>query len=106
MNGYLVPANAKKAILIAGFLRPIDAAILGIGIGVTVAILLVLSRFDSSWLLLLACAPAVVAGLLVAPIPNYHNVLVAIQSVLRFYQERRSYVWKGWCVYDEYKDDK
>ena len=103
--GYLVPANTKKSTLIMGFLRPFDLIIFGIGIAVTVTLLLILSNFDNNWLLLVACLPAVVTGLLVVPIPNYHNVLVAIQSVLRFYQERRSYIWRGWCIYNEYKDD-
>ena len=104
--GYLVPANTKKATLIMGFLRPFDLLIFGTGFGITVILLLILSNLDNTWLLLVACLPAVVTGLLVVPIPNYHNVLVAIQSILRFYQERRSYVWRGWCIYNEYKDDK
>lgn len=106
MDGYLVPANTKKSTLIMGFMRPIDLIIFGVGIGVSVILLLILSNVDNNWLLLVACLPAVVTGLLVVPIANYHNVLVAIQSILRFYRERRSYVWRGWCVYDEYKDDK
>ena len=104
--GYLVPANTKKSTLIMGFLRGIDCAIFGIGIAVTVGLLLWFSNYDNTWLLLVASLPAVVTGLLVVPIANYHNVLVAIQSVMRFYQERRSYIWRGWCIYDEYKSDK
>ena len=104
--GYLVPANTKKSTLIMGFLRPIDLIIFGVGIVITVILLLILSNYDNNWLLLVASLPAVVTGLLVVPIPNYHNVLVAIQSILRFYQERRSYVWRGWCIYDEFKDGK
>ena len=106
MDEYLIPANTKKSTLIMGFLRGIDAIIFGIGIVVTVILLLTLSNLNNNLLLLLACLPAVVTGILVVPIPNYHNVLVAIQSILRYYQERRSYVWRGWCIYDEYKDDK
>ena len=107
MNSYLVPANTKKSTLIMGFLRPIDLIIFGVGIGFTVILLLIFGNMDSNtWLLLLACLPAAITGILVVPIASYHNVLVAIQSILRFYQMRRSYVWRGWCVYDEFKDDK
>ena len=95
MNGYLVPANTKKAILILGILRPIDAIILGIGVGISV-----------TWVLLVSCIPMLVAAVLILPIPNYHNTLVAIQSIFRYYNERRKYIWKGWCVYNEFKDIK
>ena len=106
MKSYLVPANAKKAILKMGFLRNIDCLILGGGVAISIGLLLVFSNYNNNWLLLVACLPGAVAGALVVPIANYHNLLVAIQCILRFYRERRSYVWRGWCMYDEYKDDK
>lgn len=106
MNEYLVPANTKKSMLILGFLRPLpDLLILVSGVVLTVILLL---WFDTEniWVAIVACIPALFCIALVMPIPNYHNVLVAIQSVLRFYQERRIYYWKGWCIYDEFKNDK
>lgn len=105
MNGYLVPANTKKSLLIFGVLRPIDAIILAIGIAITV-ILLLLAPNANVFVLVVVCLPMLISLGLVLPIPNYHNTLVAIQSILRFYNERRNYVWKGWCVYDEFKDSK
>lgn len=105
MNGYLVPANTKKSLLIFGILRPIDAIILAIGISITV-ILLLLAQDANIFVLVVVCIPMLVSLGLVLPIPNYHNTLVAIQSILRFYNERRNYVWKGWCIYDEFKDSK
>lgn len=105
MNGYLVPANTKKSILILGMLRPVDALILGIGIGVSVIALLIFQSAPT-WVLLVSCIPMLLSLILVMPIPNYHNTLVAIQSILRYYNERRKYIWKGWCVYNEYKDNK
>lgn len=105
MNGYLVPANTKKAILILGMLRPIDAIIAGIGIGISVILLLIFQN-ASTWILIISSIPMLLSLILVLPIPNYHNTLVAIQSIIRFYNERRKYIWKGWCVYDEYKDNK
>lgn len=106
MNGSMVPANAKKALLIMGFLRPMpDLLILGIGVGVSV-LMLALSTSAPTWMLILECLPMLISGILVAPIPNYHNTLCAIQSILRFYNERRKYIWRGWCIYDEFKNDK
>ena len=104
-NEYLIPANTKKSILIFGILRPIDAIILGTGIMISVMLLLIFSN-AGTLLLVLSCIPMSIGLILVLPIPNYHNTLVAIQSILRYYNERRNYIWKGWCVYDEYKDNK
>ena len=101
MNGYLVPANAKKSLLIFGMLRPIDAIILGTGIVISV-VLLILFNQAGTLLTIISCIPMLVSLGLVLPIPNYHNTLVAIQSILRFYRERRKYIWKGWCIYDEF----
>lgn len=103
---FLVPANTKKSTLIMGFMRPIDLIIVGVGLAITIATLLIVSSSDNTFVMLLACLPAIIAGLLILPIPNYHNTLVAIQSILRFYRERRKYIWRGWCIYDEFKDDK
>lgn len=54
----------------------------------------------------LGILPGCVCGLLVFPIPNYHNVLCALCSIYRFYTERRRYVWRGWCFYEQFKDTK
>ena len=103
MNGYLVPANTKKSLLIFNMLRPIDAFILGIGILISVVLLLIFNDVNTL-MLIVSCIPMVISLILVLPIPNYHNTLVALQSILRFYNERRNYIWKGWCVYNEFKD--
>ena len=105
MNGYLVPANTKKSMLIFGMLRGIDAFILAAGIIISVGLLLAVNNAGTVFTLL-ACIPMVVALILVLPIPNYHNTLVALQSIMRFYNERRNYIWKGWCVYNEFKNSK
>ena len=105
MNGALVPANTKKAMLIMGMLRPIDAIILGTGIAISVVLLLIFN--DAGTLLtIVSCIPMLICLILVMPIPNYHNTLVALQSILRFNQERRNYIWMGGCIFDEYKHDK
>ena len=106
MNGYLVPANAKRGTLIFNMFRLIDLIVFGTGAGLSL-LLLVIVQSESTLLILLSCLPVGITGLLVVPIPNYHNVLCAIQSVLRFYKERRNYIWKGWCFYEQLAiDDK
>ncbi|MBQ8206093.1 MAG: hypothetical protein IJZ77_01360 [Bacilli bacterium] len=106
MNGSLVPANTKKATLILGILRPMpDLAIL-IG-GVLISVILLMTLGDAStWLLIIACIPMLLGAFLIMPLPNYHNVLCCLQSIFRFYYERRKYVWKGWCIYNEFNDRK
>lgn len=105
-NMYLVPANTKKSTLVFGFMRWIDVGILAIGVITTVILLLTFSNVDNTWATLLMCLPSIIAGLLILPIPNYHNTLVALQCIFRYYNERRNYVWRGWCIYDEFKSDK
>ena len=104
MNGYLVPANAKRGTLIFNMFRPIDLIMFGVGAGLSLLLLMIVQS-DSTVLVLLSCLPVGITGLLVVPIPNYHNVLCALQSVLRFYKERRNYIWKGWCFYDALADN-
>ena len=105
MNEYLVPANTKKSMLIFSVLRPIDAIILGVGISISVIALLIVNN-TGTLATIIACIPMVISLILVLPIPNYHNTLVALQSIIRFYNERRNYIWKGWCIYNEFKEDK
>lgn len=104
MNGYLIPANAKKGTLIFNIFRPFDLLLFGIGIAVT---LLLLAIIDTSNLVLVVIAllPGCTCGLLVFPIPNYHNVLCALGSVYRFYTLRRNYVWKGWCFNERFSQE-
>lgn len=103
MNGSLVPANTKKSMLLLGFLRPTpDLPIILGGILITV-LLLALFPDVSTWILILYCIPMLVGAILVMPIPNYHNTLCAIQSILNFYNSRRNYKWRGWCIYREFK---
>ena len=104
MNGYLIPANSKRGTLIFNIFRPIDLGIFSSGVAVS---LLLLAIVPSTNLLLVTIAllPVCICGLLVIPVPNYHNVLCALGSIYNFYTERRRYVWKGWCFYEQYKDE-
>ena len=106
MNGSLVPANTKKSMLVFGMFRPLpDLLILGIGVAISIILLLSFGN-ASTWILLLCSTPMLIGLVLVMPIPNYHNTLCAIQSILEFYNGRRKYIWKGWCAKNEYQDNK
>lgn len=51
---------------------------------------------------LLISLPGIITGILVVPIPNYHNVRTALKSIYLFYSNRRRYIWKGWCFYERF----
>lgn len=105
MNGYLIPANAKKGTLIFNVFRPFDLILFCVGVGISLLALAIVPS-TSMLAVTIALLPGGICGLLVVPIPNYHNVLCAICSIYRFYTERRRYVWKGWCFYERFKDEE
>ena len=102
MNGYLIPANTKKSMLIMGVFTHKDLYLLG---GALVISLLLLLTLDISSLPigLLAIAPGAIGVFLVFPVPNYHNVATIIKEIYTFYTSRRNFAWKGWCYKDEIK---
>lgn len=106
MNGSLVPANTKRSTLILGMFRLFpDVVIAASGTIATVLLLTILSNFSvPAWLLIICLMPMLICALLVFPIPNYHNTLCAIQSIVGFYQGRRKYIWRGWCLRHEYEN--
>ena len=105
MNGYLIPANAKKGTLIFNVFRPFDFMFFCVGIGISLFALTIVPS-TSIGLVLIALLPGAISGLLVFPIPNYHNVMCALISIYKFYTERRKYVWKGWCFYEQFPNDE
>lgn len=102
-GGSLVPTNTKKSTLVLGMYRWVpDIVILAVGITVTVGLLLAFPDVGTL-LMLLICLPMLISVFITLPIPNYHNMLGAIQSIIGYYYGRRKYIWRGWCVKDEYK---
>ena len=104
MNGFLIPANAKRGTLIFNIFRPVDLIIFGTGIAFSFVLLLVV---DTSSLLMsiIAILPVCITGLLVFPIPNYQNVLCILINIYNFYTLRRKYEWKGWCFYEQFSEE-
>ena len=103
MNGFLIPANAKRGTLIFNIFRPEDLIIFGVGIAATL-LMLILFQSSNIFMSIVAILPVCTTGLLVFPIPNYHNVLCVIINVIHFYRERRKYTWKGWCFYEQFRE--
>jgi len=96
MHESIIPANTKKATLFLGFMRGIDMLILGIGTMITIGLLTVAST-SNTWITMAECIPMLFCGLLIIPIPNYHNTLCCLESIVTYNNSRRNYVWKGWC---------
>lgn len=106
MNGmYLIPANSKKSMLIFGLFYKFDLILFGSGIITTILLLLILP-IESFVFAIIAISPIMVTGFLVIPIPNYHNVLTVIISAINFITNRQKFIWKGWCVLDEYEKEQ
>ena len=102
-NDYLVQKKKKRATLVGGFLRPVpDLVIAAIGTGVSLIALMATSTVGM-WATIISLIPLLVSWFLVLPIPNYHNTLCVIQSIIAFYQRRKNYIWRGWCM--KYDDD-
>lgn len=105
MNGYLIPANSKKSMLYFGLFNKFDLILFGSGIGLSLILLMALPVEELLWAII-ALAPVVVTGLLVIPIPNYHNVRTIIKIAYEFYTTRQQFVWKGWCLGNGEADKK
>lgn len=103
MNGnYLIPANSKKSRLIFGMFNTFDIILFSVGIGTSAILMMVLPIENFNWAMV-SIMPGCFIGLLVFPVPNYHNVLTALISMFRFFTTRRTFIWKGWCARDEFK---
>ena len=99
MNNYLIPANSKKSMLIFGLFETIDLIIFGVGVGVTLILLLIFSA-DTLPKAIMILLPGMTAAFLVLPVPNYHNMRIVVTEIWNFYTTRQQFIWKGWCVQD------
>lgn len=104
-NTYLIPANSKKSLMIFGLFYPFDLMLFGTGLGITLILLMALP-LESLTMSIIAIAPGLVTGLLVFPVPNYHNLLTVLMEIWIFFTTRQRYVWKGWCVNNGESDKK
>lgn len=96
-NSYLIPANSKKSMLKFGLFNTVDLILVGIGIGASFLLMMILP-INEFWVAILAISPGLICGFLVIPIPNYHNIRTVIKNAWEFYTTRQRYIWKGWCL--------
>ena len=97
MNNFLIPANAKKSMLIFGLFTKFDLILFGLGIGLTL-LLLILLPLEEVTFAIIALLPALITSFLVMPVPNYYNMRTLLASAIKFYTNQRKFKWKGWCV--------
>jgi len=99
MDTYLIPANSKKSMLILGLFNQFDLILFGIGVGVSLFLLMILPVDILMWAII-AILPGAITAFLVMPVPNYHNVRTFIKIAIEFYTSRQQFIWKGWCFND------
>lgn len=99
MNGFLIPANSKKSMLIFGIFETLDLIIFLSGVGATLILLLIMSA-DTIAKVIIVLTPVAIAAFLIMPVPNYHNMRVIIKELWEFYTNRQKFIWKGWCAKD------
>lgn len=92
---FLIPANTKRSMLIFGIFNKIDIIIFSIGVGISILLLMGM-ELSSTVEAAIAVTPGLVVCFLVIPIPNYHNMLGALNSIFKFLLDRRKFIWKGW----------
>lgn len=102
---FLIPANTKRSMLIFGLFTTFDLILFGIGLATTILLLLIVQA-NTLLTAVIDLAPGVICGFLVLPVPNYHNIRTVIQELYSFYTSRQKFIWKGWCVNDEYGESK
>ena len=106
MNGnYLIPANSKKSLKILGIFYPFDLILFITGVGRSLILMMLLNISDFR-IAILSILPGCIAGLLVFPVPYYHNVLTVIKEAIEFLSQRQKFIWKGWCVTSEIEKEK
>lgn len=103
-RGYLIPANSKKSMMYFGLFTLVDLIIFGTGCLMTLFMVFLIKEPSLSKTIIIL-SPALISAFLVAPVPNYHNVLQLITNIIMFFIKQRKYRWKGWCIYDEDTED-
>lgn len=97
MNQFLIPANSKRSMLVFGLFTPIDLIIIGIG-GTITGLLMLIINAETLQDIGIILTPVLIAGAMVAPVPNHRNVWNLTANIYNFYARRRTYYWRGWCM--------
>jgi hypothetical protein len=97
MNNYLIPANSKRSMLILGWFKPIDLIIFGVGIGLSVLLMIVFGTGTVKDMLF-DLTPAIITSIMVLPIPNHRNIWNLTLNIYNYLVNQRNYKWRGWCI--------
>lgn len=97
MDQYIIPANTKKSQLIFGLFRMIDLIIFVTGAFLTVMLMFIF-KGETVQELFIKLAPVTICGLLVMPVPYYHNVMEFTRDAIKYYTRQNYYLWRGWCA--------
>ena len=104
-GGYLIPANTKKGQLIFGMFTGSDLMLFDMGAFGSLVLLLTIGA-NETLNAVICILPALICGFLIAPIPNYRNVITFISSAINFYSNQTIYKWRGWCFYEQSNERK
>ena len=106
MNQYLIPSNSKRSMLIFGLFEAIDLIILGIGFVISLIIVLIFYTDNSTVTQILGMiSPLLFTAVMVLPIPNHRNLWQLTVHIYTYYTNRKTYIWRGWCVTNGENDE-
>lgn len=94
---YLIPANSKRSMLILGLFTPIDLAIFGVGVLITVVLLFTINTNEIREMMIIL-TPLIISSIMVAPVPNHRNVWNFTANIYKYFTNARRYYWRGWCI--------
>ena len=97
-NNFLIPANSKKSMLILNIFNTTDLFIFGGGIAATLILILLNFNVTTFKGILFIISPTLICSFLVLPLPNVHNIWTFMLIIYKYFTNRRTYYWKGWCM--------
>ena len=62
---------------------------------------MVILPIDQVWFAVAAVMPSLIAGFLVLPVAYYHNIRQLVSEMIKYFVNRKKFVWKGWCFLNE-----
>lgn len=98
-NQFLIPANSKRSMLIFGLFEAVDLIILGVGLFLAIIMIATFYTEEATVSDIFGMlSPFLVTVIMVMPIPNHRNLWQLTVHIYSYFTNRRSYIWKGWCM--------
>ena len=95
---YIIPANSKSGQLIFNLFRPGDLILLVTGVFITFVLLITVPG-EGTGEMFIKLFPGLLSCVLVFPVAHYHNVMMLIYDIYKFYTSQNRYYWRGWCAW-------